>query len=42
MDTRYHEEFAVLHANTERMKKSSIINMQNLSNAELKEKKLQL
>ena len=37
MDTRYHEEFAVLHANTERMKKSSVITMQHLLNADLKE-----
>ena len=39
MDTRHHEEFAVLHANTERLKKSSIIHMQNLQNAQVKEKK---
>ena len=30
METRHHEEFTVFHANTERLKKSSIIHMQNL------------
>ena len=38
MKTRNHENFKVLHANTERMRKSSIIYMQNLLNAENKEK----
>ena len=35
MDTRHHEEFA----NTERLKKSSIIHMQHFKNAEQKQKK---
>ena len=34
MTTRNHEPFQVLHANTERMKSSSIIHMQNLLNSE--------
>ena len=37
METRHHENFKVYHANTERFKKSSIINMQNLLNIEAKE-----
>ena len=37
METRHHENFQVLHANTERLKKSSIIHMQNLLNIEAKE-----
>ena len=36
METRHHEEFQVFHANTERLKKSSIIHMQNLLNNETK------
>ena len=39
MDTRYHEKYEVLFSNTERMKKSSIIYMQNLLNKEEKERK---
>ena len=35
--TRYHEKFQVLHADTDRMRESSIIYMQNLLNAEYKE-----
>ena len=34
---RYQEKFQVLHANTDRMRKSSIIYMQNLLNEEHKE-----
>ena len=41
MDTRFHEDISVLHSNTERMKKSSIVYMQNLVNAEQKQTKLQ-
>ena len=36
MDPRSHEHFQVLNANTERLKKSSIIYMQNLLNQEVK------
>ena len=39
MKMRHPEKFKVLHACNERMKKSSIIHMQNLLNAEDKEKK---
>ena len=41
MNTRFHEEYEVLFSNTERMKQSSIIYMQNLLNEEEKEEKLQ-
>ena len=37
MKTRYNEKFKVLYANTDRMKNSSIIYMQNLLNKEYKE-----
>ena len=40
MKTRTHEKFNVLNANTDRMKKSSVIFMQNLLNKELKEKEM--
>ena len=39
METRYFEHFQVLHANTERLKKSPIVYMQNQSNSEVKRKK---
>ena len=40
MNTRFHEKYEVLFSNTERMKKSSIVYMQNLLNEEEKEEKL--
>ena len=40
METRYQEKYEVFYANNERMKKSSIIYMQNLLNADDKENNL--
>ena len=42
IDTRYHEEYSVLHSNTERLKKSSVVYMQNLLNTEEKRAKLEI
>ena len=39
METRDFEHFQVLHANTERLKKSPIVYMQNQLNSEIKRKK---
>ena len=38
MDPRSYEHFQVLHANTERMKNSPIVYMQNLLNTDIKDK----
>ena len=37
METRYQEKYKIEQANTERMKKSAVIHMQHLLNADHKE-----